>query len=1154
MAKGLGILAFVMVSIFYSFGQELGNLRKRELIVNTNTIAVDTLSIIPGTLTLLYPSGHQVDSSFYSVNYAKATITFSPELISEKEVYTIEYRVFPLLFERTYFHRSYQEHLSPDSLMDREPQRFALSAIPEPIFGEGIQTSGSIMRGIRFGNNQDISVNSSMNMQLTGELESGLMIEGAISDQTIPLQPDGTTSRIEEFDRIYLKVYRDNFAVQAGDIEMKSNTASPMFSVSRNIQGIAYNGLFETGNHGADNLMVASALAVPKGKFSRNAINGSEGNQGPYRLSGASGEPHIFIIAGSERVYVDGILLQRGEDQHYTIDYNLAELTFTHRMPINRNSRIIVEFEYSERSYARFIIHANVHQVKGRWQWYFSAFSEQDARNQPFDQELTENQKRLLSQIGDNLDLAFYAQADSVAFDPEKILYQQLDTLVGGVNYSIYSHSTDPDYAFNRVYFSFVGQGKGNYKPDFGHANGRVYRWVAPENGIPQGSYEPVKRLVTPQKRQMFATGILRKLGKGSSVKADYALSNTDLNTFSNLDSGDDIGHSVMLSFNQRISADSISAWNIGGNFLKTTEGFRIIDRNRDAEFERDWSINQPLDGGQEQLIGLWVDYKNSQKVYTRLLFEDFQLGDWYQGSRIGAKGWQKSKSISTVWEGMFSNVQDSLYDIRFDKAKLMVSKPIKFITIGVMGEFERSHTRSQATDSLQGQSFEWYQTRLSLSTSDSLSGQASISYVFREDYKPNEGKTLLVGRSEELMFDGKFENERLGNMGLGMGYRFFNPNDSVFTDIGKKERTLLSRLEYSNRVAKGLLSVSGSYELGSGLEPEYEYYFFEVPAGQGVYTWVDYNDNGIMELDEFEIAAFADEARFIRINIPGSNMIRVRTSAFSLRSNLIPHNLLKDKGKFADFMGRFSNQNSYIVKHKNRYDDFWSASNPFGQNEKDSLITSLSSQFRNSLAFNRANRKFGVEYIYNQSLNKALLANGFELKGILSHRALIWLGLGKNLTFRTEGEQLVNTANSQLFTYRNYAIEGNSSTSSLKYVGNRQITYEGGYKWNQSKNTLGEEKILAHTIFVQIDMVFPGKASLMAKSSFVANDFIGNIDSPAAYDMLRGLQSGRNATWDISLRRRLSKVFELELGYGGRYLNDGRIIHNGTMQARALF
>jgi len=53
---------------------------------------------------------------------------------------------------------------------------------------------------------------------------------------------------------------------------------------------------------------------------------------------------------------------------------------------------------------------------------------------------------------------------------------------------------------------------------------------------------------------------------------------------------------------------------------------------------------------------------------------------------------------------------------------------------------------------------------------------------------------------------------------------------------------------------------------------------------------------------------------------------------------------------------------------------------------------------------------------------------------------------------------------------------------------------------------------------------------------------------------MLEGLRPGRNATWNIVVRRRLSKVFELEAGYGGRVLSDGIVVHTGTMQARALF
>lgn len=1155
MIKRVLILLFILLSCFFhSQGQQLDNLRRKELILNSQAITIDSLSVIPGTLRIFYPTGNEVPQTLYSVNFGSATLTISEVLLSDGLHYSIEYRVFPMLFEGDFYRRDYDESLSPDSLMGRETQRYAYGTANEPLFGEGIQTGGSITRGISFGNNQSVTMNSGMNIQLSGELESGLKVEGAISDQSIPLQPEGTTARIEEFDRIYLKVYRDNFAIEAGDIDIKSNDSGPLINITRNVQGLAYNGVFEIGSGRADTLRVTTAFAAPNGKFSRNSFNGQEGNQGPYRLSGAMGEQHIIIIAGSERVYVDGVLLQRGDDRHYTMEYNLAELTFTHNMPINRNSRIIVEFEYSERSYARFNTYANVHRAKGGRQWHISVFSEQDGKNQPYDQELTEAQKRLLASIGDNLDLAFYAQADSVPFDPEKILYQKTDTVEGGIPYTIYRHSVNPENAHYRLSFSYVGQGKGNYKPDFGQANGKVYRWVAPENGSLQGSYEPVKRLVAPQKRQVFTAGIAQQMGKGSMIRADYALSNTDLNTFSTLNSDDDIGHSFLIAYSNRIVRDSLTAWGFGTHVHKTTDGYRNIDRIREAEFERDWSIARPLDGGGEQLIGLWTDFKKDKSVYSRLSFDDFRLSSGYQGDRISAMGWQKGKTLNTSWNGMASEVRDSVFRTRFNKLKLGASVPVSFIMLSLLGELEQNQSYLLNGDSLLGQSYQWHQAKAMLATPDSFPTKGVISYTFREDYKPWENEKTLVGRSEDLMFEGRTQSETVGNVGLKVGYRIFNPNDSIFKDIGKKEKTLLTRVEYSQKVAKGLLSVSGAYELGSGLETENEYYFFEVPAGQGVYTWIDYNGNGIMELDEFEVAAFSDEARFIRINTPGTNMVRVRTNAFSLKSNLAPMNFLKDKGKFARWIGRFSNQNSFIVSQKNRFDDFWNASNPFVHDEKDTLITGLSSHFRNSLAYNRASRKFGIEYIINRTRNKSIPANGFEIKGLLSHRALVWFGVGQYIAIRIEGELFSSSTASQLFISRNHSIQGQASTTSIKYTGSGQASYEMGYKWKQSENTLGAEQGVSHTLFVQVDLVFPGKASIMAKSSYIANSFEGEIHSPAAYDMLEGLRPGRNATWNIVVRRRLSKVFELEAGYGGRVLSDGIVVHTGTMQARALF
>src|SRR5699024_6014903 len=119
---------------------------------------------------------------------------------------------------------------------------------------------------------------------------------------------------------------------------------------------------------------------------------------------GPNGELYILIVSGSERVYVNGIQLERGEDKDYIIDYNAGEIKFNTTYPITSNMRISVEYQYTDRSYTRFIGYGGARYKHNGLEASLSVYSENDAKNQPLQQNLSPEQIEILKQAGNDPD------------------------------------------------------------------------------------------------------------------------------------------------------------------------------------------------------------------------------------------------------------------------------------------------------------------------------------------------------------------------------------------------------------------------------------------------------------------------------------------------------------------------------------------------------------------------------------------------------------------------------------------------------------------------------------------------------------------------------------------------------------------------------
>lgn len=1139
-------LLFLTVILWFSglHAQETeSSYKTKKVIATRDTIHLEEFSINSSFFQLLNTKNEAIDSTFYKIDFQKGTLLLNEKFTSGSDTLIVNYLKYPDFLTKEYGLYKESQVVSNDVGTEKLYKIENQNTKKVTPF-DGLNTSGSITRGVTVGNNQNTVLNSNLDLQITGKISDKVSLRASLQDSNIPLQDGGYSQKLDQFDNIFMELFSDDWNIRAGDVFLE-NRKTQFLSFNKKVQGLSTSFNFGTDENKTN---VFTSVAFVKGQYAKSTFTGQEGNQGPYKLKGQNGELYVLVISGSERVYVNGVLLKRGENNDYVIDYNAGEIVFTSLFTITSEMRINVEYQYSERNYNRLVTYAGATHESKNWSFGGYLYSENDLKNQPLQQNLSTDQVKVLSQAGDDPALMTAPSAYVDKYADNKILYKK--TILNSVE--VYEYSSDSNEVLYNVKFSLVGNNLGNYNIQNSNTVERIFEYIAPVNGIPQGNYEPIVQLVAPIKIQVAT--FLGKYNPNEKTAVDFeiAMSSNDKNLFSNIDDANNDGLALKTNIKKRLFTRN---WTLDGfaNYQFVQEDFRSVERLYTIEFNRDWNLNTTLFGNQSLLVtglnfNLFAKKETANVGLFTYQFEKLDYTESYSGARHTTTAFFKLKKWTIENQGSFLNSDATTSTSKFIRNQARTKYHFGKNWIGASFQVEDNQEKDKVTNQFSALSQRFSEYGAFVGRGDSTKVFVELGFLQRHNDSLQNGLLQHVNNSQTYFLRSKLIQNKKTDLAVYASYRTLD-----FTDISRKnEPSLNSRILYNDRFFNQLMQLGTAYETSSGTIAQQEFTYIEVPTGQGVYTWNDYNGNGVQELEEFEIAQYSDQARFIRIFLPNQIYIKTNQNKFSQSVALNPLQWQNEKG-FKKFASYFYNQTSFIMDRKVKSEGERLELNPFASSEEN--ILGLNSSFRNSLFYNRGKQKHSVTYSYLVNKGKNLLSVGSQTVTNNSHQLQYTHLYQKSWLFNFFTKTIKTDLVSEDFVEKNYNLKGYQIAPKISYLFSKNTSLDFFYEFQNKENQIGNlETLHQNRLGTSFSYAGEKKVTVNGEFSFYENKFDGNEFSSVGFQMLEGLQAGQNLVWKLLLQKNITQFLDVNLNYQGRKSESGATVHTGNVQLRAYF